>query len=124
MAKNVWIVDDDREMAEAIGLMLDLLGHRRRIFLSGKAAGRALLQGPPPDVILLDLNMPVVPGDEFLKFVRSRRQWQRIRVFMLTSEFAETERTRLLGLGANGYLTKPVALEELEAVLEGQGGGG
>ncbi len=117
MAKNVWIVDDDREMAEAIGLMLDLLGHRRRIFLSGKAAGRALLQGPPPDVILLDLNMPVVPGDEFLKFVRSRRQWQRVRVFMLTSEFAETERARLLSLGANGYLTKPVDLNELERVL-------
>ncbi len=117
MAKNVWIVDDDREMAEAIGLMLQLLGWEHRIFLSGKAAGRALLQGPPPDVILLDLNMPVVPGDEFLKFVRSRRQWQRVRVFMLTSEFAETERARLLSLGANGYLTKPVDLDELEQVL-------
>ncbi len=117
MTQTAWIVDDDREMAEAIGLMLKLLGWEHRIFLSGQAAGRALLQGPPPAVILLDLNMPVVPGDEFLKFVRSRRRWDAVRVFMLTSEFAETERERLLALGANGYLTKPVALDELEQAL-------
>ena len=113
----IWIVDDDREMAEAIGLMLDLLGYRRRIFLAGKPAGRALLQEPPPDVILLDLNMPVVAGDEFLKFMRSRPQWENIRMIMLTSEFAETERARLLAMGANGYLTKPVDLDELEQAL-------
>ena len=119
LPKTVWIVDDDREMAEAIGLLVNLLGWERRIFYSGKAAGKALLTEPPPTVILLDLNMPVVPGDEFLKFVRSRRQWEAVRVFMLTSEFAETERERLLTLGANGYLTKPVTLEELEEALAG-----
>ncbi len=116
--KTVWIIDDDREMAKAVALMVDLLGYRHRIFLSAKAAGRALLTEPPPDAILLDLNMPVVPGDEFLKFVRSRSRWQNIRVVMLTSEFAETERARLLSLGANGYLTKPIALEELEHALQ------
>ncbi len=114
-----WIVDDDREMAEAIGLMLSLLGWRYRIFLSPRAAGRALLREAPPDVILLDLNMPHVGGDEFLEFVRSRSRWEHVRVVMLTSEFAETERKRLLGLGANAYLTKPVVLEELERALEG-----
>ena len=115
--KMVWIVDDDKEMAEAIALLVNVLGWKRRIFLSAKAAGKALLTELPPDVILLDLNMPVVPGDEFLKFVRSRRQWDAIRVHMLTSEFAETERERLLALGADGYLTKPVALDELGAAL-------
>ncbi len=117
LQKTAWIIDDDREMAEAIGLMVNLLGWKRRIFLSGKAAGKALLTEMPPDAILLDLNMPVVPGDEFLKFVRSRRQWDAVRVFMLTSEFAETEQERLLRLGADGYLTKPVSLEELEKAL-------
>jgi len=119
MPATVWIVDDDREMAKAIGLMLDLLGWAYRVYLSPRAAGQALLREPPPDVILLDLNMPQVGGDEFLKFVRSRSRWHRLRVIMLTSEFAETERARLLKLGANEYLTKPVNLEELEQALKG-----
>ncbi len=118
MTKTVWIVDDDREMAKAVALMVGLLDYQYHIFLSAKAAGQALLKENPPDAILLDLNMPIVPGDEFLKFVRSRRQWDNIRVVMLTSEFAETERARLLRLGANGYLTKPVDLDQLEQALK------
>ncbi len=112
-----WVVDDDREMCEAIGLMLRLLGYTPQSFFDARSAARALLKGAAPTVILLDLNMPEVGGDELLKFIRSRSAWRRIPIIMLTSEFAETERQRLMQLGADAYLTKPVALEELEATL-------
>jgi len=116
---TVWIVDDDSEMANAISLMVELLGHKTRIFVSARAAARELIEGQPPQAILLDLNMPVVSGDEFLKFVRSREALKNLRVVMLTSEFAESERERLLNLGADGYLTKPVVIDELEKALAG-----
>ena len=114
---TAWVVDDDREMCEAMGLMLRLLGYTPRAFFGARSAAKALLAGERPDLILLDLNMPEVGGDDLLEFIRSRRRWQDIPVVMLTSEFAETEQARLLQLGANGYLTKPVTLEELQAML-------
>ena len=114
---TAWIVDDDREMCEAIGLMLRLLGFTPQSFFDARSAAKALLRGERPAVILLDLNMPEVGGDDLLEFIRSRPQWKDIPVVMLTSEFAETEQVRLLQLGANGYLTKPVTLDELQEAL-------
>ncbi|HEY57385.1 MAG TPA: response regulator [Anaerolineae bacterium] len=114
---TAWVVDDDREMCEAMGLMLRLLGYAPRAFFDARSAAKALLAGERPDLVLLDLNMPEVGGDDLLEFIRSRQRWQNIPVVMLTSEFAETEQARLLQLGANGYLTKPVTLEELQDVL-------
>lgn len=120
---TAWIVDDDREMCEAIRLMLRLLDFESRIFLDARSTARALLAGERPDVLILDLNMPEVGGDDLLEFIRSRPQWKSIPIIMLTSEFAETERVRLMRMGANAYLTKPVALEELQAALQSLSGG-
>jgi len=114
---TAWIVDDDREMCEAIGLMLRLLGFTPRSFFDARSAARALLQGEHPALIMLDLNMPEVGGDDLLEFIRSRPRWKNIPIIMLTSEFAETEQVRLLNLGADAYLTKPVTLEELQSAL-------
>ncbi len=114
---TAWVVDDDREMCEAIGLMLRLLGFVPKSFFDARSAAKALLAGEHPVLMLLDLNMPEVGGDDLLEFIRSRKQWQDIPVVMLTSEFAETEQMRLLSMGANGYLTKPVTLEELQETL-------
>lgn len=114
---KAWIVDDDREMCEAIALMLRVLDYETRYFLDARSAARALLAGEQPDVLILDLNMPEVGGDDLLEFIRSHRRWDHIPVIMLTSEFAETEKVRLLKLGATAYLTKPVVLEELEQAL-------
>jgi len=116
---TVWIIDDNAEMAHAVKLMLELLGHTGEVFTSAASAGEALLKRTPPQVILLDLSMPVVSGDEFLKFVRSRNEFAGIRIVMLTSEFAESERERLLNLGADRYLTKPIIIDELEEALAG-----
>ena len=97
--------------------MVELLGHTGEVFTLATDAEQALLERDPPQIILLDLNMPIMGGDEFLQFVRSRKEFAGIRIIMLTSEFAESERERLLGLGADYYLTKPIVLEELEKAL-------
>jgi DNA-binding response OmpR family regulator len=111
---TIWSVDDDRDMSEAIGLMLKLLGFNTRFFSDARSATRALLGSDHPVLLLLDINMPEVSGLEMLQFIRSRAALKRLPVLMLSANATDTDVERALQLGANGYLVKPVSLEELE----------
>jgi DNA-binding response OmpR family regulator len=110
----IWSVDDDQEMSEAIGLMLKLLGFKTCFFSDARSATRALLGGERPALLLLDTNMPEVSGLEMLQFIRSRSAFKKLPVLMLSANATDTDIERALQLGANGYLIKPVSLEELE----------
>lgn len=115
--KIAWLVDDDQEMSTAMSLMLKMLGYKTRAFLDAPSAAQALLGGQECQLILLDLNMPNVSGQDFLEFVRKRTEFEKLPVVVLTSEFNEFIRNQLLALGADGYITKPVSLAELEGVV-------
>ena len=115
--KQVWIVDDDEEMARAVGLMLKLLDCESVSFLNARSAARTLLSGRKPDALILDINMPEVTGLDLLEFVRRNQVWKGLPVVMLSSEAADVTVDKALAIGADGYVTKPVTLEELERVL-------
>jgi len=115
--KQVWIVDDDEEMARAVGLMLKLLDCEVVSFLNARSAARTLLSGRRPDALILDINMPEVTGLDLLEFVRRNQVWKGLPVVMLSSEAADVTVDKALAIGADGYVTKPVTLEELERVL-------
>jgi DNA-binding response OmpR family regulator len=114
---TVWVVDDDQEMAHAIQLMLKLIRFEPQGFLSAQAAAEALLSGKSPDLVLLDISMPEVSGLDLLEFIRRRQEWSHVPVVMLSTEAADVTVDRALALGADGYITKPVTLEELESAL-------
>ena len=116
--KTVWIVDDDEEMIRAVQLMLRLLDYETRYFLSPRPAAQILLGGARPDLFILDINMPGVSGIDFLEFLRRRTEFKDIPVVMLSTEAADVMVDRAMALGADAYVTKPVALEELEDVLD------
>ena len=116
--KTIWFVDDDAEMTQAISLFLKLLGHTMRAFPDARTAGRALLAGERPDVLLLDISMPEVSGVDFLEFIRRRAEWRNLPILMLSSEATDAQVDQALALGANGFVAKPVTIEELEAALE------
>ncbi|MEX1071713.1 MAG: response regulator [Anaerolineales bacterium] len=115
--KQAWLVDDDEEMAAAVSLMIKVLGYSPRSFLAAPDAGRALLSGERPDLILLDLNMPQVSGKDFLEFVRSRAEFDQLPIVMLSSEFSDKHVNELLDIGADAYVSKPVSIEELESAI-------
>ena len=115
--KTVWIVDDDEEMIYAVRLMLKLLDCDVRHFYSAKPAARALLDGIHPDLFILDINMPGVSGIDFLEFLHRRNDLKNIPVVMLSTEAADLMVNHALDLGADAYVTKPVALEELEEAM-------
>lgn len=115
--KTAWIVDDDSEMSNAVQLMLRLLGFETRTFLDARSTAKALLSGQRPDVLLLDIHMPLVSGLDLLEFLRQRAEFKYLPVIMLTSEAADVMVDTALAMGADAYLTKPLALEELETTL-------
>jgi len=115
--KRVWIVDDDEEMGKAISLMLQLLDCDTKYFDHPRGAAQALLAGGRPDLMILDINMPEVSGLDMLEFIRRRQEWKNLPVIMLSSEAADITVDKAMQIGADGYLMKPVTLEELEKVM-------
>jgi len=115
--KTVWIVDDDEEMIHAVQLMLKLLDCEVRYFFSARSAAQTLLDGEHPDLFILDINMPEVSGNDLLEYLRRRNDMKNIPVIMLSSETADVMVDQAMVLGADAYVTKPVALEELEEAI-------
>ena len=115
--KNIWIVDDDEEMARAVTLMLKLLDCETRHFLNARLAAKAVLDGNRPDLLILDINMPEVNGIMMLEFVRQRPEVKDLPVIMLSSEATDLQIDEAINKGADAYVTKPVTLEELEHAM-------
>lgn len=115
--KKIWIVDDDEEMIQAVQLMLKLLNCDVTGHLNARAAAQSLLAGGRPDLMILDINMPEVSGLDMLEFLRRRAEWKDLPVIMLSTEAADVTVDKAMALGADGYVSKPVTIEELEQVL-------
>lgn len=115
--KMVWIVDDDSQMANAVALMLKLLDCKTEHFSTPGLAAQALLNGKRPDLIILDIQMGQVSGLDVLEYIRRNRRWNIIPIVMLSSEDADVMKVKAAKLGADGYVTKPVTIEELEKVM-------
>lgn len=115
--KKVWIVDDDEEMTRAISLMLKLMDCEVASFFNARAAAQTLLTGKQPDLLVLDISMPEVTGLDLLEFIRRRAEWKNLPIIMLSSEAADATVDKALEIGADGYLTKPIVIEELERMM-------
>ena len=115
--KNIWIVDDDEEMTRAIQLMLSLIDFETTCYFNARSATRALLAGNRPDLLILDINMPEVTGLDMLEFLRRRPEWKNLPVVMLSTEAADVTVDKAMKLGADGYITKPATIEELERAI-------
>ena len=112
--KTAWYIEDDGEMIQAIRLLLKLLDYDTRAFLDCRTAAKAILQGERPDIMIIDINMPIVSGMDLLKYVRSRSDLDDMPVVMLSSEVADASVNEATEFGADGYLFKPVTVDDLE----------
>jgi two-component system, OmpR family, response regulator MprA len=109
---RILVVDDEPAVREAVERALRLEGHD--VALAGDG-GQALdaLQAWPPDAVVLDVLMPRIDGLEACRLMR--RSGDRTPVLMLTARDAVRDRVAGLDAGADDYLVKPFALEELLA---------
>ena len=109
---RILVVDDEPAVREAVERALRLEGHDVSLAADGQEALGAL-DSRPPDAVVLDVLMPRVDGLELCR--RMRRRGDRTPVLMLTARDAVSDRVAGLDAGADDYLIKPFALEELLA---------
>ena len=112
---RVLVVEDEQDIAALIKHALERSAEMQATLVgSGDAALRAVAE-QPPDVIILDLHLPVVGGTEVCRILRSRRATAHIPIIMLTARTTEADRVAGLDSGADDYVTKPFSLRELAA---------
>ncbi len=114
-AIRVGMIDDDPAMLALVGALLGAEGIR----VDGTSHPDQLwkmLETAPPDVLMLDVDMPEISGIELCRSIRANARWDSLPIVFLT---ARTDASvELFGAGADNYLTKPVAGPELLAVIE------
>ncbi|OFV93148.1 MAG: hypothetical protein A3G76_07945 [Acidobacteria bacterium RIFCSPLOWO2_12_FULL_65_11] len=112
---RILIVEDERDIAGLIKHALERTGEAKAdIVGSGDAALKAMTERPP-DLVILDLNLPVLSGMEVCRHLRARSDLRHVPVIMLTARTSEDDRVSGLELGADDYITKPFSLRELAA---------
>jgi DNA-binding response OmpR family regulator len=112
---RVLVVEDEHDIAALIKHTLERSGEMQAsIVSSGDAALRAIAERQP-DVVILDLNLPVLSGTEVCRILRSRQSTAALPIIILTARTTEADRVAGLDLGADDYVTKPFSLRELGA---------
>ena len=85
---------------------------------NGKEALERLAQHPDVDLILLDINMPIMSGLQFLQYCQAQRVFRGIPVIVISTEGKHDDTIRALQAGARGYLTKPFKPVDLHALID------
>lgn len=112
---HVLVVDDEQDIAGLIKHSLEKGGDIDvAIVGTGDEALKAVNERTP-DLIVLDLNLPVLSGLEVCRILRARASTSRVPIIMLTARTSESDRVTGLDVGADDYMTKPFSLRELAA---------
>jgi len=112
---RVLVVEDEPDIALLVRHALERGGGMRvEVVGSGDAALKAVA-ARPPDLLILDLNLPVLNGLDVCRALRARPATEQLPIIMLTARTSELDRVAGLDLGADDYVTKPFSLRELGA---------
>lgn len=112
---RVLVVEDERDIAGLIKHALERQGDFEVECVStGDAALRAM-NAKVPDLVVLDLNLPVMSGFEVCRIMRGRPHTQHVPLIMVTARAGESDRVSGLDLGADDYIVKPFSPRELAA---------
>ena len=114
------IIDDNRETADALQQMLEVLGIPARVAYGASPAISAL-SSLTPRLVLLDINMPGVDGTEILAFLRREPRLTSVPVIVITSDDQPETKQRALQGGAVAVIIKPADFDLLEAALKKAG---
>jgi two-component system, OmpR family, alkaline phosphatase synthesis response regulator PhoP len=116
MAKRrILIVEDEHDVAGLIKHAVERSGDAEaEVVVSGDTALKAVAERPP-DLVLLDLNLPVLDGVEVCRILRSRADTRQLPIIILTARGAEDDKVTGLEIGADDYISKPFSLRELTA---------
>ena len=109
---RILIVEDEQDLASLLQYNLQAAGFETEIATTG-AAALTRAKAYRPDLVLLDLMLPDVPGSEVLRLVKEDPGLRRTLVVMVTAKSQEADRVQGLELGADDYVVKPFSVREL-----------
>jgi DNA-binding response OmpR family regulator len=113
--RRILIVEDEQDIAGLIKHTLERHAEAEaEIARSGDVALKSI-GDHPPDLVILDLNLPVLNGLEVCRLLRARHDSKHLPIIMLTARTSEDDRVSGLDLGADDYITKPFSPRELTA---------
>jgi len=114
MGARILIAEDEPNIVTLLEFLLQGGEHEVRVARDGAEALR-LAESFLPNVVLLDVMMPLRNGYEVCRTIRENPALQRVKILMLTAKGREEEREKGLALGADAYVTKPFSTKELLA---------
>lgn len=118
MLRRVLVVDDGRDAAESLAMLLRMHGHEVRVAYDGVQALR-YAEAAPPQVVLLDIGLPGMDGYEVARRLRRLAGVAQARMIAITGYGQEQDQQAAEAAGFDGHLTKPVDPDQLLALLNG-----
>jgi len=121
-ARRILVVDDNRDAADSLGMVLQLLGAHVHVVSDGPSALEAY-DAHAPEIVLLDIGMPGMDGYEVARGIRARDPARRTAIVALTGWGQDTDRRRARDAGFDHHLVKPADMGVLKQLLTTLDGG-
>ena len=112
--ERIALVEDDDDLSNTLAMALEREGYAVMVYRTGREGLDGVL-GDPPDLVLLDLNLPDLDGLSVCRELRETDAVHDLPIIMLTARVDESDRVLGLDLGADDYVTKPFSLRELKS---------
>ena len=110
---NILVVEDSPTMRQLISFAIKRVPDSHVLEATDGVDALKKLSSDKVDLILADINMPVMDGLKLVSLVRGNPTYKDIPVIIITTEGAEEDRKRAIAIGANAYLPKPIQTQEL-----------
>lgn len=107
------VVEDDPIVSTLVQHLLFRYGYDTCLVTNGQAAADMIDKSKPPQLVMIDVMLPFMDGFELISRIRTKDEWSKVPIIMLTSKTQEGNIVRALESGADDYITKPFNPQEL-----------
>ena len=117
MKRHLLLIDDDDDEFDLLKLLTSGIPELDCLYADNGFDGIKIIENLSPDVVLLDMNMPIMNGLECLKKIRLRKELKDIPVYIYSNSSAVSMKNEVLLAGATGCLTKPSNIQNLTQII-------
>jgi two-component system, chemotaxis family, chemotaxis protein CheY len=117
--RRILIVEDSATMRQLLAFALRRLANVEVVEARDGVDGLRKLMAEHFDVVLVDINMPVLDGLRLIQLIREEPGHSGLRIVVITTEGASADREKAMALGADAYLTKPVQAGDVLSIVKG-----